>query len=110
MAMLPFQRFRLRRAAKRYARRLGPQLQRSYGAATFYTVTQLFAAMAKQRLDPDFVVIACAMFLDKEAFDEFAPKMPVQLPYEVARALYIRAAPRVLTSASGNVEVSLTSS
>jgi hypothetical protein len=64
--------------------------------------------MAKQRLDPDFVVLACAMFLDEETFDEFAPKMPVRLPYGEARALFMRAAPRALTSASGNAEVSLT--
>jgi hypothetical protein len=109
MAMWLFQWFRLRRAARRYATRLGPQLQRSYGASKSYTVAQIFAAMAKQRLDPHFVVLACAMFLDEETFDEFASKMPLQLPYEEARALFMRAAPRALTSASGNPEVGLPS-
>lgn len=109
MAMSLFQRFQLRRAAKRYATRLGPQLQRSYGASKSYTVAQIFAAMAKQRLDPDFVVLARAMFLDEETFEGFAPKMPIHLPYEEARALYLRATPHALTSASGNPEASLTS-
>ena len=97
-----FLRLRLRRAAKRYARRLPPQLHRSYGASETYTAAQIRTAAAKQRLDGDFLVLGYAAFLDEDLFCCIVRKLSVRLSYRQARELFMQFLPTDLRSAFGS--------
>jgi hypothetical protein len=80
-------RWQMRRAAKQYARRLGPHLQRAYGAAEHYTVPQICTAIGKLGLDAKFVVLGLAAFLSEDEFLARAGEMAVIIPYQEARDL-----------------------
>jgi hypothetical protein len=82
-----FRRWQLRRAAKQYARRLGPHLQRAYGAAEHYSVPQICSAAAKLGLNPEFIVLGLAVFLSEAEFASRASEMRVYIPYDEAREL-----------------------
>jgi hypothetical protein len=83
-------RLKLRRAAKRYARQLGSQLQRGYGAAEFYTPAQIRASVARLGLNPQFIALGYASFLNEEEFAALAAAMPMCIPYDEARELVAR--------------------
>jgi hypothetical protein len=83
-------RLRLRRAAKRYARQLGPHLRRAYGAAEHYSMPQIRAAVGRLGLNADFLALGLAAFLPEEEFASQAGEMPIYIPYDAARALVTR--------------------
>src|SRR5262249_10402621 len=82
----------LRMHARRYARRLRPQLQRDYGASEFYTVGQIRAAAGKCRLSNRHLALGLAAFLPHEAFAVHCPGA-TRDDYERLRALSSRHAP-----------------
>jgi len=61
-------RMRLRSAARRYARRLGPRLRQDYGASERYTPGQIRTAAAKCKLPARFLCIGFAAFLPEEVY------------------------------------------
>jgi hypothetical protein len=85
-----FRRMRMRRAAKQYARRLGPHLRRTYGLSDTYTPGQIRNGIDRLRLDSTYVVLGYAAFLDKDSFTTLASDMPVAVPFDQARALVER--------------------
>ena len=99
-------RLRLRRAAKRYARHLGPHLSRAYGLSEFYTPDQIRAAVAKTGLNPKFIVLGYASFSPEEGFAAVASGAPIYIPYQDARDLVQRFRPANLFSASANAKAS----
>ena len=85
--------FRLRRAAKQYARRLGPHLARAYGPSEFYSPGQIRAAVAKTGLNPNFIFLGYAAFLPEHEFGTTASAVPVSTAYQEARELVQRFQP-----------------
>ena len=83
----------LRRAAKQYARRLGPHLRRAYGAAEYYTAAQIGSAIAKLRLDPRYAAVGYAAFMPEDAYESLADHGSVAVPYHEARQLIWRFRP-----------------
>src|SRR5262249_23103641 len=71
-AMGLLQWLRLRSAAKRYSRSLGPALRRDYGASEFYTPPQIRATARRLDLPEAFIDLGYAAFLPEAAFDEVA--------------------------------------
>jgi hypothetical protein len=61
--------WRTNRAAKDYARRMRPWLQRSFGHSDRYTAAQIRAAATALKLDRDFIGLGYAAFLPQEEFD-----------------------------------------
>jgi hypothetical protein len=102
-----FRRFWLHRAAKRYARELGPQLARAYGPSDHYSAPQIRAAIGKLGLNPKYLALGYAGFLLEDAFAELAVDMPLHIPYREVRALFDRFRPAALFSASANPEMSV---
>jgi uncharacterized protein DUF6559 len=94
-------RWRLRRAAKRYARSLGPALVAAFGASEFYTPPQIRTAVSRNGLDARFLALAYAAFLPEAQFDAMKQDMPRPLAYAEARALLERYRPSQVFSASG---------
>jgi hypothetical protein len=92
-AMDLLRRWRLRRAAKQYARRLGPHLRRAYGAAEYYTAPQIRAAVPKLGLKSRYIVLGYAAFLSDEEFASRANEMPIYIAYDEARELVARFQP-----------------
>jgi hypothetical protein len=80
----------LRRAAKRYARRLGPYLRRAYGAAERYTPAQIRAAAAKLGLNFRYIALGYASFMSADDYDSAAKQTPISVPYDEARDLIAR--------------------
>ena len=75
-----FAKWRLNRAARRYALRLLRRLRQGWGTSKTYTQGQIDAAVLDLRLDPKYVFIAYAVFLSPDdltaseaAFLEFTP-------------------------------------
>jgi len=93
--------WRLNRAAKDYARRLMPWLQRSYGHSDRYTAAQIRATVTALKLDANFIGLDYAAFLSQEEFDALRAEMKVPFVYDNARALFARFVPPRLFSASG---------
>jgi hypothetical protein len=100
-------RLRIRRAAKRYARQLGSQLQRGYGAAEFYTPAQIRASVAKLGLNPQFIALGYTSCLNEEEFAALATAMPIYIPHGAARELVERFKPPSLFSSPGNPETTI---
>jgi hypothetical protein len=88
--MNPFHAMRMRSAAKRYAERLGPSLNRSFGWNSTYTPKQIQRGISDCTLDPRYIVFAYAAFLPEAEFDMRVSDMPIKLPYREARDLYFR--------------------
>src|SRR5690242_18429740 len=89
--------FRLRRAARRYARRLGPRLFRDYGSGPHYTAAQIRIAAHKCRLPALFLKIGYAAFLTEENFQSVVP-VPTWGEYDPLRALFRHYAPSAPSS------------
>jgi len=81
---------RIRSEAKRYASRLGPSLQRNFGAGPAYTPRQIQRSISDCGLDPRYIVFGYAAFLTEIEFNAHRSDMPVALPYQEARSLYSR--------------------
>jgi hypothetical protein len=102
-----FRRFRLHRAAKQYARKLGPQLARAYGPSEHYSAPQVRAAVAKLGLNPIYIALGYAAFLPEDLFAALMSDMPLYIPYREAREIYEWFRPAALFSASSNPETSI---
>jgi hypothetical protein len=94
--------WRTNRAAKDYARRMRPWLQRSFGHSDRYAAAQIRAAVTTLKLDRDFIGLGFATFLTKEEFDGLRTEMMVPFGYDDARALFARFVPTQLFSASAD--------
>jgi hypothetical protein len=92
-------RLQIRRAAKRYTRRLGPHLARAYGPSEFYSPGQIRAAVTKLGLSPKFIILGYAAFLPEDGFSAAAAAVPVYIPYQDARAVFERFRPPSLFEA-----------
>src|SRR5712691_4782506 len=92
---------RTNRAAKDYARRMKPWLERSFGHSDCYTAAQIRAAVTALKLDGDFIGLGFAVFLPPAEFDALRVEMKIRLAYDDARALFARHVPSRPFSASG---------
>jgi hypothetical protein len=92
---------RMRRAAKQYARRLGPHLQHAYGASEHYTQAQIRTAVSKLGLDSRFIAFGYAAFLPEAEYEAAASMAPLRIPFAEAHELFERFRPtRLAGSAS----------
>jgi hypothetical protein len=82
----------LRRAARKYATNLGPQLLKGYGASRFYTPGQIRAAAQRRKLPSRYLKIGYAAFLDLDGFLSVVSDASPS-DYEALRALYERYKP-----------------
>jgi hypothetical protein len=92
--------FRLRSAAIAYGRKLPNHLARAYGRGGTYTPGQVRTAVDALRLDPRFVALALAAYLDEADYQALLGDMPLPLDYGEARATFRRHLPRRPASAS----------
>ena len=86
------ERIRRRRAARKYARLLGPRLRRDYGRSEHYTIGQIRTAAGKLRLPERYLNIGYAAFLSEEAFRSAATE-DARNDYSVLRSLFWRHLP-----------------
>jgi len=86
-------RWQMRRAVKPYAGRLGPYLQRAYGAAEHYSAGQIRTGVGRLRLNPRFIVFGYAAFLPEDQYVSAALNAPIRLSYAHARELFERFRP-----------------
>jgi hypothetical protein len=100
-AMGPLDRWRLRRAARRYAASLPSALVAAFGASDHYTPEQIRVAVARCELDARFIAFAYAAFLSETQFAALRADMPIPLSYPQARSLFDRYRPSRPSSASG---------
>ena len=95
------QQWRMHRAAKQYARRLGPHLQHAYGASEHYSAAQIRTGVGKLGLDPNFIAFGYAAFLPEAEYEAAARTAPLHFMYAEARELFDRFRPtRLAGSAS----------
>ena len=92
-----FLKFWVRRAAKRYARRLPDALAEGWGVSETYTPPQIRVTVQKLRLDPKFIALGFAAFLTEEEYLAIAAEMPVCLPYDQARSMFFAQLPDRIT-------------
>jgi hypothetical protein len=85
-----FASYRLRRAAKQYARRLPKELARRYGTSERYTSDQIRRTVEHIGLDARFLVLGYAAFLGLPEFSVAAVHLDVNPGFEKARALFDR--------------------
>src|SRR5215472_17570538 len=86
-------RWRMRRAARRYARRLPGYMVRNWGGADAYTEAQVAKALQHFRLGGPFVALAYAALLSKDDYIGMAARLPRVLPLDLAREAFERARP-----------------
>jgi len=86
-------RLSLRRAAKQYARRLGPHLHRAYGTAEHYTPAQIRSAATKLGLDSRYIALGYAAFMPEDEYASMAEQTPTAIPYRDACELVARFRP-----------------
>ena len=92
------QRMAMRRAAKRYGKRLPRMMAEGWGGSEFYTVGQIRSALGRLKISGPYDAIAYAAFLPEEEFAAHTAELPVPLPYEEARTLFERYCPRAPNS------------
>jgi hypothetical protein len=97
-------RLQMRRAATQYVRRLGPHLQRAYGAAEHYSAPQIRASVAKLGLNARFIALGYAGFLPEDQYASAALNTQIQISYEDARELFERLRPPKPSGASNYYE------
>jgi hypothetical protein len=95
------QQMRMRRAARQYARRLGPHLRRTHGLSDNYTPGQIRTGIDKLRLDAQYIALGYAAFLDEAGFAALASEMPVVVPFDKGRDLVERFSRSSFFGASG---------
>jgi hypothetical protein len=96
--------FRLRRAAIAYARKLPNHLARAYGRGRTYTPGQIRTAVDALKLDPQFVALALAAYLEDCNYQDLRDGLPMTLDYNHARATFLRYLPGRPVSASASAE------
>ena len=82
-----------RRAAKRYALRLGPCLLRHFGSSATYSRGQIERGIAETGLNPRYAALGYACFLEEADYQALAGELPLPLAYEEARDLVARYVP-----------------
>ena len=98
-------RWRLRSAAKPYARRLAPQLIRDYGASEHYTPAQIQASVARAKLPATHIDLGYAGFLSEESFMQVAQPASAG-DYDAFNGLLAAFKPRIPTARFENLETS----
>ncbi len=93
------QRMAMRRAAKRYGRRLPRMMAEGWGVSEFYTVGQIRSALGRLKISGPYDAIAYAAFLPEADFVACQAEHAVPMAYEEARDLFERYCPRPLNSA-----------
>ena len=83
--------WRRRRAARKMAVPLLTELLISYLGSEFYTTAQIKVAFQKLRLDPAYIDLAYARFLDFDIYSETTGNS--RSVYDTARLLYQRCLP-----------------
>jgi hypothetical protein len=68
-----FQKLRMRRAARKYARRLGTRLASSYGSSEFYTPQQIEHAAQRCHLPMKYLKIGQAACLPHDTYFDINP-------------------------------------
>ena len=101
-----FLRWRMSRAAKQYARRLGPQLARAYGPSEFYSPAQIQGGGGKLGLDSRYIAIGYVGFLPQDDYARAVADVPIRIEYHEARDMFERFRPANMLSASANPEAS----
>ena len=101
-----FLRWRMSRAAKQYARRLGPQLARAYGPSEFYSPAQIQGGVGKLGLDSRYIAIGYVGFLPQDDYARAVADAPIRIEYHEARDMFERFRPANMFSASANPEAS----
>jgi hypothetical protein len=91
----------LRLAARNYARHLGTQLRKDYGASEHYRRAQIEASVRRAKLPVMHIRFGYAGFMSEEAFLELDPTETAS-SYQELRSLLVRHAPR--RQPSGGIE------
>jgi hypothetical protein len=94
----------MRRAAKQYARRLGPHLQRAYGAAEHYSAQQIRTGVARLGLNARFIAIGYAAFLPEDQYASAALNAQIHISYDDACKLFERLRPPKSSGAANYYE------
>jgi hypothetical protein len=92
MLLRSFYAFRLRSAAKRYARCLRPRLIKDYGNSEFYNADQIRAAVRALGLSENFLCLAYAAFTPESAYERSDSFSPYET-YSSLRSLFSRYEP-----------------
>ena len=91
------------RAAKKIASRLPHHLLESYGGGAYYTLPQIETSYKALKLDPKYIEIALAEFLEFEGY--FGVTKNNRETYDWTRALYKRFTPLHMDSADSPAPV-----
>ena len=84
-----FELHKLKNAAKVYSKRVPERLKHDYGSHEYYTEPQVRAAVFHLNIDATYIFLAYAMFLHKQDYEALLPRLPLHLPYDEARAVFI---------------------
>ena len=88
-----FATWRRNRAAKAYARKLGPWLGRHFGSGGTYSPQQIRRGVDEIKLDSRYIVLAYGRFLDEENFEALLDSLPVKMAFYESRDLMDRFTP-----------------
>jgi hypothetical protein len=91
--MLWIEKWGWRRAAKAYARRLGGRLAGDYGGELPYTPEQVVAAVSRLGLNPRYIAIGYAVFVDPAKAPGLMRIAPKTIDLIIARELFDRYKP-----------------
>lgn len=80
-----------RRVTKKMAAPLAVELRNSYGGSIYYTAPQIQTAFRKLKIDPKFIDIAYAQFLELDLYLDTTGKD--RSAYDSAKSLYQRYLP-----------------
>jgi hypothetical protein len=83
---------RRRRAARRYARLLGPRLRKDYGGGEHYTIGQIRTAARKLNLPERYLNIGYAAFMSEQSFRDAATE-DARCDHAALRTLFWRHLP-----------------
>lgn len=93
-------RWRWRRAAKTYARRLGSELSTAYGGLPPYTPEQVATTARRLKLDTRRIALGYAPFVAEADYHRLMSRLPKPLPRAVALEFFERYRP--FKSATGD--------
>ncbi|MBO6521830.1 MAG: hypothetical protein JJ900_15690 [Rhodospirillales bacterium] len=95
------------RAAKKYASKLGPYLQKAYGASNTYTAKQINSAVQKLGLSMKYICFGYAAFTTAETYKKLSNDMLISMPRDEALSLFNKYKPSTPYSAGANAETSI---
>jgi hypothetical protein len=82
-------RLQLRRAARKYARLLGPQLRKDYGGDAHFTAGQVRTAVRRTALPERYLAIGYAAFMSEEEFKKTMGDVS-EAQYVPLRSVFLR--------------------